>query len=150
MMLSVVLLPIQRALITPLRIFLQRSWPQSQAKFPSPLRSTPPGAGFFFDLFIELDVCIALKSPSLADAMYSVAVNERSPCAVVRLSFFTNPDHARIQRASQSVEGCMDSVVDQASHWMGVGTIKLHCRELSPNRSKEPSIPTAIGISAHF
>ena len=98
----------------------------------------------------ELDVCIALKSPSLADAMYSVAVNERSPCAVVRLSFFTNPDHAWIQRASQSVEGCMDSVVDQASHWMGVGTIKLHCRELSPNRSKEPSIPTAIGISAHF
>ena len=82
--------------------------------------------------------------------MYSVAVNERSPCAVVRLSFFTNPDHARIQGASQCVERCVDSVVDQAAHWMGVGTIKLHCKEESLNCSNEPSIPKAIGITAHL
>ena len=48
------------------------------------------------------------------------------------------------------MERCVDSVVDQAAHWMGVGTIKLHCREESLNRSNEPSIPSAIGITAHF
>ena len=67
-----------------------------------------------------------------------------------RLSLFANSDDARIQGAGQGVERCVDSVVDQASHWMGVGTIKLHCMDLSPNRSNELSIPSAIGITAHF
>ena len=67
-----------------------------------------------------------------------------------RLSFFANSYHARIQGAGQGVERCMDSIMDQASHWMGVGTIELHCMEVSPNCSNEPSIPTAIGITAHF
>ena len=67
-----------------------------------------------------------------------------------RLSLFANSDDARIQGAGQGVERCVDSVVDQASHWMGVGTIKLHCMGLSLNRSNDLSIPSAIGITAHF
>ena len=67
-----------------------------------------------------------------------------------RLSLFADSDHAWIQRAGQSVEGCMGSVMDQASHWMGVCTVELHCVEISPNCSNEPSIPSAIGITAHL
>ena len=67
-----------------------------------------------------------------------------------RLSLFADSDHAWIQRAGQGVEGCMCSVMDQASHWMGVCTIELHCVEISPNCSNERSIPSAIGITAHL
>ena len=43
-----------------------------------------------------------------------------------RLSLFADSDHAWIQRAGQGVEGCMCSVMDQASHWMGIGAVELH------------------------
>ena len=46
-MLSVVLLPIQRALITPLRIFHQRSLLPSEANFVRSLKFTPLSVGFF-------------------------------------------------------------------------------------------------------
>ena len=62
-------------------------------------------------------------------------------CVFGRLSLFTDTDHAGIQRAGQGVEWCMCSIVDQASHWMGVCTIELHCVEISPNCSNEPSTP---------
>ena len=71
-------------------------------------------------------------------------------CFLGRLSFFADAHHAGIQGAGQGVEGCMSSVVDQASHGMGVGTIELHCVERSLHCSNEPSIPKAIGITAHF
>ena len=71
-------------------------------------------------------------------------------CVFGRLSLFTDTDHAGIQRAGQGMEWCMRSVVDQASHWMGVCTIKLHFVEISLICSNEPSILSAIGITAHF
>ena len=71
-------------------------------------------------------------------------------CVLGGLSLFADADHSGVQRAGQGVEGCMCSVVDQASHWMGVGTIELHCAEISLNCSNESSIPSAIGITAHL
>ena len=67
-----------------------------------------------------------------------------------RLFLSANSDDARIQGAGQGVERCVDSVVDQASHWMGISTIKLHCMDYSLNCSNELSVPSAIGITAHF
>lgn len=66
------------------------------------------------------------------------------------LLLFANTDDAWIQRAGQSMEGGVRSIVDQASHGMGIGTIELHCVERSLIRSKEPRIPPAIGKTAHF
>ena len=42
------------------------------------------------------------------------------------LFFLADPHCSRMKRTSQSVERPMNAVINQASHWMGIGAVELH------------------------
>ena len=46
-------------------------------------------------------------------------------CELV-LFFLADPHCSRMKRTCQSVERPMNAVMNQASHWMGIGAVELH------------------------
>ena len=40
--------------------------------------------------------------------------------------FLADPHCSRMKRACQSVEWPMNAVMNQASHWIGIGAVELH------------------------